>query len=190
MVIALGLLASILVIAMGLTIKRKNVVRLSLAVGTVTTAQYLLLGEWGTAYLTAVAALYAFGLMYAWKVPVLGGKGMAYVLVLVYTVGFFAINGVSFSWSLLAYGASIFGTLLLLINNPLHLKYAMLINGLLWTAFQLISGAYGQIPGEAVYVAGVVFSIIMLTRAHRKGKNLHDVPEFTDIFKKRRLVAA
>lgn len=185
MVIALGLVASVIVVLMAFTIKRGNILKLSVAMSGVTSVQYALLGEWGTVWLTFVAGIYAVGLMSANKFPVLQGKGIAYALLVVYSVGFFGINGLSLSWPLLAYAASLLGTFMLLIHDPLILKHLMLINGVMWLAFQLISGAHGQLPGEIVYLVGVVFSILFLSHAKRKGQNLHNVPEFTDILKKR-----
>lgn len=182
-VITLGLMASLLVALMAFTIKRQNVVRISVALGVITTLQYILLGEWGTVWLTGISALYAVGLMNSHRFPVLAGKRMAYILVAFYTLGFVWLNGVSLSWGLVSYAASILGALMLLIENPLKLKYAMFANGILWAIFQLASGAYGQLPGELLYVAGIVFSIIVLKRAQRKGKDLHKVPEFSDVIK-------
>lgn len=180
MAIALGLLASALVFVMSLTIKRPNVIKLSLLLSLVCAAQFAVLGEWGTVFLNITTALYTVGLMLSGKFPQLGGHKAAYVLVAVYTTGFLLINGLALSWGLLSFAASIMGALMLMIGNPLRLKWAMLINGLLWTVFQVASGAYGQLPGEALYVAGVVYSIVMLTRARNRGKDLRSVPELTD----------
>lgn len=181
MAIALGLIASILVVLMSLIIKRDNVVKLSIVLGVTTTAQYAVLHEWGTVWLTSISALYAVCLLFAQRYPALGSQKVAYALVIVYTTGFIAINGVNLSWGLFSYAASILGALMLLISNPLGLKYAMLVNGVLWTVFQVSSGAYGQLPGELLYVAGIIYSVIMLSRAKKRGVDLRLVPEITTV---------
>lgn len=185
MVFVLGLIASALVVVMSLTIKRDMIVKMSALMGIVTTAQYALLGEWSATWLTSVAFFYALGLMFAKKFPIMESKRIAFVLLLIYSAGFFIINGFSLSWPLLAYGASLLGTFMLLVHNPLILKNMMLINGLLWLGFQLASGAYGQIPGEIIYLFGVITSITYLMKAKSKGIPLDKVPEFTTILKRK-----
>lgn len=185
MVFTLGLIASAIVVIMAFTIKRDSIVKLSALMGLVTTIQYLFLHEWGTAWLTIVGFFYAVGLLCSDKFPVMKSKGVAYALLVVYSIGFFGINGVSFSWPLVAYVASLLGTFMLLVQNPLKLKYMMLINGLLWLTFQIVSGAHGQLPGELVYLIGITASIIYLKNAQNKGKKLSEVPEFTTMLKKR-----
>lgn len=190
MVFTLGLIASAIVIIMAFTIKRNMIVKMSAIMGVVTTLQYLLLNEWGTAWLTFVGFLYAVGLMYEEKIPIMKGKSVAYLLLVIYSVGFFGINGFSFGWPLVAYAASLLGTFMLLLRNPLALKYAMFVNGGLWMIFQMVSGAHGQIPGEIVYLLGIGASIFYLKHSRKKGIPLNEVPEFSTLIRNRFVTAA
>lgn len=168
---------------MAFSVKRSNILILSVITGIVTTAQYALLGESGTVFLTAISLLYALGLCFAHKIPIVESKKVAGILMVVFTVGFFAINGVSLSWGLVSYTASLIGAFMLLFKNQLVLKWMMLANGLAWGTFQLASGAYGQLPGEALFIAGVVFSLCILHRAKSQGKSLESIPELSSVIK-------
>lgn len=101
------------------------------------------------------------------------------------TIGYFVINGVSLNWSLLALTGTIVGSLAMWFHNPIHLKVTMLFMGFIWLSYQLVSGAYGQIPGELVFLAGITASIVMLFNAQRKGINLETVEEIPVLIRRK-----
>lgn len=183
MVIALGLIASVLVIMMSITVQRKNIVLLSIIMAVITSFQYLLLGEIGTVWLGAVSLIYAVAMSKESTFPFVKTWAFSIVTLIAYATGYFWINGFSPTWGLLALTASLIGTFMLRIHNPLTMKWAMLFNGLTWLTYQLAVGAYGQLPGEAVYLVGIVVSLSLLNKAKNKGVNLLDVPEFMTIVK-------
>jgi hypothetical protein len=43
-------------------------------------------------------------------------------------------------------------------QNPIKLKATMLVMGLIWMSYQIAAGAYGQLPGEVVFLAGIIIS--------------------------------
>ncbi len=183
MVIALGLLASVIVILMSITVQRKNIVVLSILMAVITSFQYFLLEEIGTVWLGAVSLIYAVAMSKENRIPFVKTWTFSIITLVAYVVGYFLINGITFTWGLMALTASLIGTFMLRIHNPIYLKWAMLVNGLTWLTYQLAVGAYGQLPGELVYVVGIVVSLGLLNKAKKNGVNLLDVPEFMTVIK-------
>lgn len=183
LVFLVGLIASTIITLMAFSIQRKSILILSVLTGVFTTIQYALLGENGTAILTTISLVYALALCFSAKFPIVESKWVALTLMVIFTTAFIGVNGFSISWSIVSYVASLIGAFMLLFKNQLILKWMMLLNGLSWAIFQLVSGAYGQLPGEVLFIAGVVFSLIVMTRAKKRGQSLDDVPEFSTVLK-------
>lgn len=183
LVFLVGLIASIIITLMAFSIQRKSILILSVLTGVFTTIQYALLGENGTALLTTISLVYALALCFSAKFPIVESKWVALTLMAIFTTAFIGVNGFSISWSFVSYVASLIGAFMLLFKNQLVLKWMMLLNGLSWATFQLVSGAYGQLPGEVLFITGVVFSLVVMIRAEKRGQSLDDVPEFSTVLK-------
>lgn len=177
MVIFLGIIASILVVALALTVQRMPIIAVSAALSVVTAVQYALLDRWSAVALGLVTLAYGLIAVMEGKWAWLRSKAVSGAVIAAYAGMFLALNGWTFSIDIIAFVASISGVLLMMVNNPLVAKWMMLANGIAWTAYQVFTGAYGQLPGEALFVVGVVASLIMLHRAQSAGKDLASVPE-------------
>lgn len=106
------------------------------------------------------------------------------VIILVQVIGYFNITSFSMSWGLLALLGTIIGTVSLWFTDPIKLKAAMLSMGFIWLIYQTAVGAYGQLPGEFVFIAGIITSLILLTKAKRNGTPLNEVEELPTIVRK------
>lgn len=183
MVLFFGLCASVFVVLLSFTIQRKNVVLVSSALACFTMAQYMLLGKTATVVLAAVTLLYGVVTLFEKRYPVLGSKYALYVLCATYSAVFFLVNGFSFDVEILAYAASLAGVIIMALRNQIAVKWIMLLNGATWCSYQLIVGAYGQLPGEIFFTVGVLVSLKMLYDAKKKGVPLDKVPEVSTILK-------
>lgn len=183
MIIAIGLVASLFVVMLSFTIQRKNIVVISSLLATTTMVQYALLDKYSTMLLAAVTLLYGLVTLFEKRFPVLTTNHALPALVIAYSAVFFFVNGFQFNIELVAYLASLSGVVVMAINNQILVKWLMLVNGLAWVVYQISAGAYGQLPGEAFYTVGVVFSMVVLYRAKRSGMDLNKVPEFSTILK-------
>lgn len=143
----------------------------------ITGVQFTLLGQTATTYLIAVSAAYSVLLILEDKIPFIRSHVFTAGLLTVQVAGYFLINGFSFNWSLLALLGTVVGTFSMWFQDPMKLKASMFILGGVWLTYQIISGAYGQIPGELVFMAGIITSLVMLTNAKRQGKPLDTVEE-------------
>lgn len=65
------------------------------------------------------------------------------------------------------------------------MKYGSLVNGSMWLGYQLTAKAYGQVPGEIVYLVGTVCSIGYLHYLKSRGMDPHEAPEFLDVLRTR-----
>lgn len=143
----------------------------------ITGVQFSLLGQTATTYLIAVSAVYSILLILENKISFVRSHAFTAGLLSVQIAGYFLINGFSMNWSLLALLGTVVGTFSMWFQDPIKLKASMLILGGVWLTYQLISGAYGQIPGELVFISGIIISLTMLTNAKRQGKPLNTVEE-------------
>ena len=101
------------------------------------------------------------------------------------TAGYFAINGFTLNWGLLALAGTVIGTLAMWFDNPINLKATMLFMGFIWLAYQISAGAYGQLPGEFVFIAGIIVSLTMLVKAQNKGIPLSEVEELPTLMRRK-----
>lgn len=101
------------------------------------------------------------------------------------TVGYFVINGFAVSWAILALAGTIIGSIAMYLKNPIKLKWTMLVMGLVWLSYQLATGAYGQFPGEMVFLTGIIFSLTMLYKARRRGIPLEEIEELPALLRRK-----
>lgn len=184
LIITLGLCASAAVIFLSLAIQRKQVIIATALVSVFTLAQYALLGKGTAVALTAITLAYALIIPLEKRYPWLLTRWTPYALGLIYTAAFLAMNGLSLGFDVLAYLASISGTVLMAVKSPLVAKYLMLSNGLAWAVYQAGTGAYGQLPGEAFFLAGTLISLFLIYKQKRKGGALSEVPEVTTLIRR------
>lgn len=153
----------------------------SLLTGT----QFLLLGQNATTFLIAVSAVYSILLLLEKKIPFVRGKVFTLSVLGVQIIGYLVINGFAWNWSLLALLGTIVGTFSMWFQNPLSLKTSMLFLGLIWMSYQIAAGAYGQVPGEVVFLTGIIVSLVFLNRAKKTGLPLEDVEEFPAMLRRK-----
>lgn len=130
-----------------------------------------------TVFLGVISLVYSALLMVEKRVPVVRTHTFTGLVVAVQFIGYIAINGIQLDWSILALAGTLIGTLALWFQNPVKLKVTMLVMGLIWLTYQLAAGAYGQIPGELVFLAGLGISLAMLSKAKKAGIPLSEVEE-------------
>lgn len=159
-----GIIASILVVVLSLLTSRRKIVVFSIILCLTTGTQYALLGEFSTVVLSAITVVYGVLTFFEQRFSIIQSQGFLWGLLAVYTAAFFVSNGFSFGVDIMAYGASILGTVVMMLHNKITAKTVMLVSGLLWLAFQLTVGAYGQIPGELFYTAGCIYTLVMLMK--------------------------
>lgn len=181
MVITLGLLASIGVVVLAFSIRRQSIVIVSLILALLTMTQYALLDKWTTVTLGAITLVYGIIIAFESIFPILKSRWTLTILSIFYTVTFFLMNGVNINMDILAYTASLTGVLIMGMSNPIAAKWVMLINGITWSAYQVFSGAYGQLPGELFYTAGVIITLVLLYKTQSRGDSLDSVPEIGTI---------
>lgn len=177
MPLALGALASLFIIVTAFSLSRKIILFSILITNVLTGTQFILLNQPATTFLIAVSIVYTAMLMLEKFLPFVTGKFFALSVLTVQTVGYFAVNGFTPDWSLLALAGTIVGSLAMWFHNPLRLKATMLFMGFIWLSYQIASGAYGQLPGEFVFLAGSSASLYFLMKAKRKGIPLETVEE-------------
>lgn len=175
--LALGALASLFIIVTAFSLSRKTILASMLITNVLTGTQFILLNQPATTFLIAVSLVYTAMLMLEKFLPFVAGKTFALTVLTVQTIGYFAVNGFTPDWSLLALAGTIVGSLAMWFRNPLHLKATMLFMGFIWLSYQIASGAYGQLPGEFVFLAGISASLYFLMKARRNGTPLEAVEE-------------
>lgn len=181
MIVLIGLIASVFVVMLSFTIQRKNIIIISSLLATTTATQYFLLDKYSTMLLAVITLLYGLLTLFERRFPVLKSNYALVILSLAYSAVFFFVNGFHMNMELVAYAASLSGVLVMALNNQLFAKWLMFVNGVAWTVYQLSSGAYGQLPGEIFYTIGVIFSLVVLHKAYRSGRDLNTVPELSTI---------
>jgi hypothetical protein len=150
-----------------------------------TGAQFILLHETATTYLIGVSLVYSILLMFEKRLPVVRTHAFTAFILTVQTAGYFAINGFTLNWALLALAGTIIGTLAMWFQNPIHLKATMFVMGFIWLSYQVASGAVGQLPGELVFIAGITVSLAMLIKAQKNGIPLSEVEELPALIRRK-----
>lgn len=182
MTILFGLCASVLLIALSLAINRNAVVFISALLVIFTSAQYISLDRWIPVVLNLVAFIYALSVPFEKRFPWLRSKSTIVTLFVVYSGLFFLMNGFHFNIEIFTYIASVAGVALMVTDNPFMSKWIMLVTGISWTIYLFAVGAYGQIPGEAFFISGVIFSLFYMYKFRNTDEK---IPELgTVIFSK------
>ena len=183
MIIALGLLASFFVAILWVSIQRNTIIGVTSLLMVATIGQYALLGRWSTVILSVITLSYGLITVLESRWPWLHSRMSLAVLFSAYTGAFLFMNGLTLNVDVVAFAASLSGVVLMTLTNPLAAKWVMLFNGLAWTTYQLSTGAYGQLPGEAIFIVGVLVSMVMLYRAKFAGRDLSEVPELAHVIR-------
>jgi hypothetical protein len=185
-VLILGVLASVCVVITAFALSRRIILWSMLVTSVLTGTQFILLNQTATTYLIGVSFVYSILLMLEKKIPVVRTHGFTAFVLCFQIVGYVIVNqGLSLDWSLLALAGTIIGTLAMWLQNPIKLKATMLFMGVIWTSYQIAAGAYGQLPGEAVFLTGIIVSLVMLTRARKRGIPLDEVEELPVLIRRK-----
>lgn len=156
-----------------------------LLTNVLTGTQFILLNQTATTYLIGVSLVYSILLILEKKIPFVRTHAFTGGLLLVQMVGYFLINGFSWNWSLLALTGTIIGTLAMWFQSPMKLKVTMLFMGFIWLTYQAAAGAYGQLPGELIFITGIITSLVLLTKAQKKGIPLDEVEELPTLIRRK-----
>lgn len=178
LVIIFGLCASALLIACSLTLTRKRIFLIGLGINLFTGLQYFALGQTGTIPLIAINFLLGLVALASLKHKVLGSKPVMAAFFIAYPITFFAVgNTVSTFVDVLPLVGSAFSISAMFLKNAFHIKAAFVGTGISWLFFEASVGAYGQMIGEVLTLAGNISSMVLLSLATRKGISHEDVPE-------------
>jgi hypothetical protein len=150
-----------------------------------TGTQFLLLNQIAATFLISVSLVYSILLVLENKIPVVRTKSFTAGVLIFQTVGYFVINGFALNWALLALAGTIVSSIAMWLQNPIKLKWTMLLMGLIWLSYQLSTGAYGQFPGEMVFLTGIIYSLTMLTKARKRGIPLESVEELPTLIRRK-----
>lgn len=150
-----------------------------------TGTQFLLLNQIAATFLISVSLVYSILLVLENKIPIVRTKSFTAGVLIFQTVGYFVVNGLTPSWSILALAGTIISSIAMWLQDPIKLKMTMLLMGLVWLSYQLSAGAYGQFPGEMVFLTGIVWSLTMLFKAKNRGIPLTDVEELPTLIRRK-----
>jgi hypothetical protein len=178
-VILLGLCASAFLIAGSLSISRARIFLCGLAINVFTGLQYLLMGHTSTLVLVGLSFLLSLTALSSLKWSALGSKKVMAAFLIAYPVLFFTVGGgkvetMTDVFPLLGVTCATIGSFL---KNSLHIKAAFMCVGSFWLVYEASVGAYGQMVGEVLTLAGNATSIVFMMLAARKGLDPADVPE-------------
>lgn len=179
MVILLGLGASALLITGSLSISRARIFLCGLGINLFTGLQYWAMGHTSTLVLVGLSFLLSLTALSSLKWPALGSTKIMTAFLIAYPVLFFTVGGgkietVTDIFPLLGVTCATIGSFL---KNSLHIKAAFMAVGAFWLVYESSVGAYGQMVGEVLTLAGNATSIAFIMLAARKGIDPTDVPE-------------
>lgn len=178
-VILLGLCASALLITGSLSISRSRIFLCGLGINLFTGLQYWAMGHTSTLVLVGLSFLLSLTALSSLKWSALGSKKVMTAFLIAYPVLFFTLgNGkietMTDIFPLLGVTCATIGSFL---KNSLHIKAAFMGVGSFWLVYEASAGAYGQMVGEILTLAGNATSIMFIMLAARKGIAPADVPE-------------
>ena len=178
-VILLGLCASALLITGSLSISRARIFLCGLGINVFTGLQYWAMGHTSTLVLVGLSFLLALTALSSLKWSALGSPKIMTAFLIAYPVLFFTVgNGkietVTDIFPLLGVTCATIGSFL---KNSLHIKAAFMAVGAFWLVYESSVGAYGQMVGEILTLAGNATSVIFILIAARNGIVSADVPE-------------
>lgn len=177
--ILLGLCASAILITGSLSISRARILLCSLGINVFTGLQYWVMGNTSTLVLVGLSILLVLTALSSLKWPSLGSPKVMTAFLVAYPVLFFTVGGGKAGtlidiFPLLGVACATIGNFL---KNGLHIKVAFMCAGLLWLVYELSVGAYGQMVGEIITLAGNSITITFILLAARKGIDPSEVPE-------------
>jgi hypothetical protein len=182
LVIILGVIASILMVAGGLTTKRKKLLVLLASLSVVCISQYVILGA-TIAMAISVVGIVRYALLYFFEEehPWVNSIPMALAFIMLHVLAFTVGSGF-YSQELHAYDfiplvGAILGTLSFMFSNMVIVKTLMVAIGSIWLAYEFIIGAYGQMVGEALTLVANVVAIVYLIRSRMAGVPEADIPD-------------
>lgn len=178
-VILLGLCASALLITGSLSISRSRIFICGLGINLFTGLQYWVMGNTSTLVLVGLSFLLSLTALSSLKWSALGSKKIMTAFLIAYPVLFFTVGGGKIEtmtdiFPLLGVTCATIGSFL---KNSLHIKAAFMCVGSFWLVYEASVGAYGQMIGEVLTLAGNATSILFIMLAARKGIDPADVPE-------------
>lgn len=178
-VILLGLCASALLITGSLSIARSRIFLCGLGINVFTGLQYWVMGNTSTLVLVGLSFLLSLTALSSLKWTALGSKKVMTAFLIAYPVLFFTVGGGKIEtmtdiFPLLGVTCATIGSFL---KNSLHIKAAFMGVGSFWLVYEASVGAYGQMVGEVLTLAGNATSIMFIMLAARKGIAPADVPE-------------
>lgn len=150
-IILAGLVSSVALVGMSLANDRRTVTWWILGLTLATSVQFALLEKWALVAINGVAIVYAIASAFERYIPFIQKTPGKLGLFIAYSGAFFAVNGFHWDIELLSYFAAITSIAMMVISNPLTNKLFALTNGISWSIYQAIVGAYGQLPGQAFY---------------------------------------
>ena len=178
-VILLGLCASALLIAGSLSISRARIFLCGLGINVFTGLQYWAMGHTSTLVLVGLSFLLSLTALSSLKWSMLGSSKIMAAFLVAYPVLFFTVGGgkiesVTDIFPLLGVTCATVGSFL---KNSLHIKTAFIAVGAFWLVYESSVGAYGQMVGEILTLAGNATSVALILIAARNGVSATDVPE-------------
>lgn len=180
-----GALASICIIITAFSLNRKTILWALLFTSVFTGTQFLILNQIAATFLIGISLIYSILLVLENRIPIVRTPSFTAGVLIVQLAGYFVINGFTASWSMLALAGTIIGSIAMYLKNPIKLKWTMLVMGLVWLSYQLVTGAYGQFPGEMVFLTGIIYSLTMLYKARRRGVPLEEVEELPTLLRRK-----
>ena len=179
LVILLGLGASALLITGSLSISRARIFLCGLGINLFTGLQYWAMGHTSTLVLVGLSFLLSLTALSSLRWPALGSPKIMTAFLVAYPVLFFTVGGGKIEtltdiFPLLGVTCATIGSFL---KNSLHIKVAFMGVGAFWLVYESSVGAYGQMVGEILTLAGNATSIAFILLAARKGIDPADVPE-------------
>lgn len=162
----LGLLASVLLVVLAAIHTRRLVIGVSVMLSMVVAAQYVVLGEFAAAGVSLVGLVFALAAVFvphrkSVTVPVVTLMVVCLSVVSLLTGG---IPVHPLGWFPLV-GAVLMG-FLPFVENVVWVKACQGAGGVVWGVFMVWVGAWGQVPGEVLYMVVWGVSVWRLYRQH------------------------
>jgi hypothetical protein len=177
--ILLGLCASAILIFGSLSISRTRILFCSLGINVFTGLQYWVMGNTSTLVLVGLSILLVLTALSSLKWSSLGSPVIMTAFLVAYPVMFFTVGGgkVETLTDIFPLLGVTCATIANFLKNSLHIKIAFMSAGALWLVYEVSVGAYGQMVGEVITLAGNATTIAFILLAARRGIDPTDVPE-------------
>lgn len=140
------------------------------------------MGHTSTLALVGLSILLVLTALSSLKWPALGSPTVMIAFLIAYPVLFFTVSGGHVEtptdiFPLFGVACATVGNFL---KNSLNIKIAFMSAGLLWLVYESSVGAYGQMVGEILTLAGNTMSITLIILAARRGIASSEVPELNE----------